>query len=107
MGKEYIEKESMIQYLQDSFCKDCDSYNGVLCRSCRMDDALTAIDSYSTADVAPVVHGQWIVPRFLAFHVCSICSNDAPYDDEGTEMLAPYCPNCGAKMDLEEDHAQA
>lgn len=56
------------------------------------------MDSGSAADVAPVVHGRWIVQEKYTFgtmYDCSIC---------GTRILDNghswnYCPNCGAKMD--------
>ena len=45
-------------------------------------------------DVAPVVHARWIANR-----ICSNCCKEL------TEWAAQngyfYCPNCGAKMDLE------
>ncbi len=48
-----------------------------------------------TADVAPVVHGRWVYGEFDIPH-CSECGNDVM-----PNMISPYCPNCGAKMDEE------
>lgn len=42
------------------------------------------------ADVAPVVHGEWIEGKEL--ERCSICGKKGFPD-------WPYCPKCGAKMD--------
>lgn len=45
----------------------------------------------------PVVHGRWIGiggNRYTRVSQCSNCC--AKYD-----FMSPYCPNCGAKMDLE------
>ena len=47
------------------------------------------------ADVAPVVHGHWVYGEFDIPH-CSECGNDVM-----PNMISPYCPNCGAKMDEE------
>ena len=49
------------------------------------------------ADVAPVVHGQWegySHYRDRVVYYCSICRRK-------TVIKEKYCPNCGAKMDLE------
>lgn len=52
------------------------------------------------ADVAPVRHGQWIEMkvRQQTSLVCSECGADS-----GSICGTSYCPNCGAKMDGEED----
>lgn len=63
------------------------------------------VDSLPAADVVPVVHGRWTESKehfylnngckeWINFY-CSECDapNNSPTD---------YCPNCGAKMDLEE-----
>ena len=54
-----------------------------------------AIFKIPPADVAPVRHGKWL-HRKNGVAYCSECEIDAVED--GTE----YCPNCGAKMDLED-----
>ena len=65
-----------------------------------------------TVDAAPVVHGEWIgehgehVPLMNGIPAdscsCSICGEWLVASDEyGT--LGYYCPNCGAKMDLEDE----
>lgn len=54
----------------------------------------------TTVDAVPVVHGRWILketcgPNTKKFH-CSVC-NKVPK----SLCTETYCPNCGAKMDLE------
>ncbi len=49
------------------------------------------------ADVAPVRHGCW-QNRGIAM-ACSLCNADLVMEQGTAEMN--YCPNCGAKMDLE------
>lgn len=67
-----------------------------------------------TADVAPVVHGQWeskTNPNYPAYShdKCSLCgwwnTRNALCYEKGrkTGHSLNYCPNCGAKMDLEEN----
>lgn len=66
-----------------------------------------------TIDAVPVVHGKWIItggmkpPEYHHHHQCSICASYAPMCTPygGREVLSPYCPACGAKMDLEEQNA--
>ena len=52
------------------------------------------------ADVAPVVHAQWIEDG-SGIIICPECKR-------GYNLIAKYthyCPNCGAKMDGGADHA--
>ena len=61
------------------------------------DEAVTRVEDFPSADVAPVVHGRWeeyLIPNILC---CSNC-------DWGIDPLckSPYCPNCGATMDEKE-----
>lgn len=54
-----------------------------------------------TADVAPVVHGKWELRHegYGHYWECSVChTNPCIYVTRNTK----FCPNCGAKMDLEE-----
>ena len=59
------------------------------------------IKSIQAADVTPVVHGRWIDVREKRlfgdhFFLCSNCKSR-----NGSMIPFNYCPNCGAKMDLE------
>ena len=67
----------------------------------------TLIARQKAADVATVVHGRWImVDDSCGKYACSACRE---IEQECTEWGAghynpvdkDYCPNCGAKMDLE------
>ena len=52
------------------------------------------------ADVAPVVHGEWMRSSRTLWHYCSVCLEDALMSKStGTEVLSSFCPHCGAKMD--------
>ena len=84
---EYIERESAIKSLLND-CLGQVSYS--------REDAADCIFWLDTADVAPVRHGRWVLDEKRYVVYCSECEIDAVED--GTE----YCPNCGAKMDLED-----
>lgn len=53
-------------------------------------------------ELAPVVHGRWVTVSYNNGRVesqrCSVCGAEF---FEGFVLFA-YCPDCGAKMDLEE-----
>ena len=80
-------------------CKDCIHFE--VCAYASHD--LPICDNFST-DVAAVRHGRWIDNH------CTACGM-MPMGDEMWELcdfepprfekFMDYCPNCGAKMDLE------
>lgn len=56
------------------------------------------------ADVAPVVHGRWILPHWKNSNYCcdcSKCGEEAMHREYqwNKKGIYPICPNCGAKMD--------
>ena len=60
-----------------------------------------AVREQRTVDAVPVVHGRWILketcgPNTKKFH-CSVC-NKVPK----SLCTETYCPNCGAKMNLDQ-----
>ena len=92
---EYIEREALMSRIKEIHCAECDSYNGVRCRACLVDDTLGYIDSEPAADVAPVRHGRWIPFHSEAagdIQYCSVC-------EIGFAAKTVYCPHCGANMD--------
>lgn len=61
-------------------------------------DVMREITEFPAADVAPVKHGKWeCLDAEIRLFSCSICK---------CKILltkATYCPNCGARMDQEEE----
>lgn len=57
-------------------------------------------------NVAPVRHGRWEgvwnggLPRIPQMH-CTLCNKQIHYTDGFLHGFPNYCPNCGAKMDKE------
>ena len=68
------------------------------------DEAVTRVEDFPAADVAPVRHGRWIYTRNYGEYECSVCHGiDTDCNDYHSSHVVTeqgYCPNCGAKMDL-------
>lgn len=65
---------------------------------------MDAIRMMKPADVAPVVHGEWLEygGEDEGFHFCSVCKGQAFNYEDGSEIVevrSNYCPCCGALMD--------
>ena len=61
------------------------------------------LETQPTIDAVEVVHGRWVqCEDWDLDYECSVCGCYAcenKYEDYN--VLTPYCPNCGAKMDGE------
>lgn len=73
---------------------------------------LRDVEDAPAADVAPVRHGRWEWADD-GYCRCSECRQRAPvvygvlvedYQDEPRTAMTNFCPNCGAKMDLEGEN---
>ena len=98
---EHIEREATIKRIEEAYCADCNSYNGVRCRACGTGDAIDMIEDAPVADVAPVVHGQWEQVKKWATKAkyrCSVCGREIMSAVKVNIEKYPYC-HCGAKMD--------
>lgn len=105
MNKEYIDRETAKETIFEYICGHTMSKflsRELLDESKKgAEGAMNELDYVPAADVAPVVHGEWIVnPKREYDYICSVCGGDAPEDRwRNNAILTPYCPNCGAKMD--------
>jgi len=60
------------------------------------------IKAAPTIDAEPVRHGRWIKTCVPDVYMCSCCKRPTKMDELCKSLtLRDYCPNCGAKMDLE------
>ena len=91
---EYIERERIRKALVSACLM---SQNCPMFIAAKIDQM---IDCEPAADVAPVVHGHWIRQdeSFTRFK----CSNPE-CGIENCSGFENYCPNCGAKMDIDEE----
>ena len=87
----YIERESAIKSLLND-CLGQVSYS--------REDAADCIFWLDTADVAPVRHEKWEVIVGSDGKERMICTGCRKQQD--LTGVFTYCPNCGAKMDLED-----
>lgn len=59
-----------------------------------------------TTDIQEVKHGMWeydeeaSIPHIERIYRCSVCNKGEAW---GETEKTPYCPECGAKMDLEDE----
>ena len=98
---EYIEREALCKILENwrNAHADVDDEQG-----CGLlEDVICEVDAQTAADVAPVVHGRWIEDSdYLKCPECSVMVMwDFVFFDEIGNWN--YCPNCGAKMDGDEN----
>lgn len=63
------------------------------------------INEAPTADVTSIRHGYWIDKPTGRYGQqqswCSVCGKHSGIGGIESNRHKPYCPNCGAKMDLE------
>ena len=104
---EYIEREAAIAWFMPY------AHAG---ESIDADVVISDIKGMKAADVAPVRHGRWMFGKDLPenwgrlfknrYHLyCSECKEQAHNKSEDNnpdfDIDTPYCPCCGAIMDLE------
>ena len=86
---EYIERDKLLKFKADVYDEDGHVLYAV---------PTGYIVTMPHDDVAPVVHGRWIDSLARITPYCSACGHS-----RRCLIRTPnYCPNCGAKMDLED-----
>lgn len=106
--KEYIEKEAVLEILKRN---SVGTWRGVPAYPAEIKSAAHEIGNLPAADVAEVRHGRWIDKGWdgdfswqidgrgscWRVYECSECQCK-------TSAKTDYCPNCGARMDKENEH---
>lgn len=95
----------------NKYIKLTDALDAVNCGNLHrgvVDELQEIIKEIPPADVVPVVHGRWIKNDGRSGWHCSCCGKDDlyayPYTENNERELQDfYCPNCGAKMDEENE----
>ena len=109
---DYISREAAIEKIRVAAgCTECDGSSSALCvcNICDFYNAIRLIMSLPAADVAPVRSCKWVRTDYdwhsLTTYRCTACGEEFCFEiDEDLPLLNyNYCPNCGAKMDLEDE----
>lgn len=105
MAGDYIRREDALFALRKA------ERGGSMTALTRLERAYAEIREMPAADVAEVVHGEWLRSdddwNSLTTIQCSICGEEWCFetDDDVSLLNYKHCPNCGAKMDGGEDRA--
>lgn len=101
---EYIDRDALRQAVLESQHNNPHPRGMAhIAHDCEHAHFVAMIARFPAADVAEVVHGRWIKDDFLSDDVnnaekCSQCGELIGWFGN----LPNYCPNCGAKMDIED-----
>ena len=98
-----MEVEKMDEYISRQAFKE-----KYLCCGWLPEMAETEFDDFPAADVVEVRHGRWMTTDAYPHHLyCSVCyktyAKNAKWVNE-LDLPTNYCPNCGARMDKEDEH---
>ena len=111
---EYIEREALevaLNYRLNSLMAENGEYDHY---TSGFDEAVTRVEAFPAADVAPVQHGKWVFGKDLPYswgqipknkyHLyCSECLeqafNRSEDNDPDFDVETPYCPTCGCCID--------
>lgn len=96
----YIDVERFKIWLSEQVKKDLVSWSSA-------ETAASLLRYAPIDDVAPVVHAKWI-EKFEGTYLrramyCSACKKKSGIGGSKANQMKPYCPNCGAKMDEEQE----
>ena len=90
---EYIEREALRDALYEA---DAITMKGI-----------AIINQFPAADVAPVVHGEWVEAKVngmslypVGQKMCSVCGQIMP---SRWKTMPPFCYGCGCKMDAKSE----
>ena len=80
-------------------CGEGEKYNGVMCRTCYLDDGICIVEDAPTAEPERKI-GEWIEWQAPNGIDCGIeCSECGYKPDAYPGYGSAYCPTCGAKME--------
>ena len=109
-----IDCDALVTFLRDmAGCNSCHNCNGIRCRACTWDDAITAVDDFG--DNHPITFGHWRQEHGYAtaggdpVFVCGSCGGSLHVYGVEHPKKRIVCSECGAiniypweKVELEE-----
>ena len=97
----------MAEYIKCSDLNDIIEWDNDIGKWVMRDSDLEALPA---VDLTPVVHGRWVSLTECANEgvYCSVCHKkvykaDYAWSNKRIKMRSAYCPNCGARMDGDND----
>lgn len=94
--------ENTKQYHSSIYTKDVFSESPQEIPYLQAAKVLREVSDAPAADVAPIVHGQWIEKSAPARKIYFECSHCGAQENKHTAIKGYYCWRCGAKMDGKE-----
>ena len=98
----YIDADAALKRFEEMHGNESELLNGY-----NADWIVSFIEAQPTADVQEVKHGKWTIHHEGTYKrakcYCSVCGKSNGIGGIISNQKKPYCPNCGAKMDLEDD----
>ena len=95
-----IDVNAVLKEMKETYCTDCNNYNGVCCRACKHMDDMDFIEGSPTIDAQPVKHGKWRKRMSTSDSVkCCLCGYASIQESS-------YCGGCGAFMRGDADGDQ-
>lgn len=107
---EYIDKDKFCHYLFKHIATFAENMIQMPAAS-TLQSVVNEIHEFQSEDVQPVKHGRWIQDEhtysgcWTYNYVCSACGEigGSWLRNIRRDQMFPYCPFCGAKMDLEDE----
>ena len=63
-----------------------------------------AVTTWNARHDKPRTRGHWTMDDMSGLVYCSVCNSDAPLEVMlGKQFKSKYCPNCGARMDKDDN----
>lgn len=101
--KRYVDIDKFKEQIQQSIDR---YYAGLSNGYYLAEDVIEDINfnNFDLADVEEIKHGKWLVSKTERagnaeevpyIHKCSLCENE-----QASQDLTSYCPNCGARMEV-------